>query len=597
VSRRRKREKQKRHRHARPSRTRTAAAAGLSLGTALAAPAAAEAADYTVDNDTDITVGIPCTPAPNDCSLRDAIGVADADPAADRILFQSGLSGTIALTGQIPFFYPLEILGPGAGTLAVDGNGNDRIFDIGAFAIIPVPDVLISGLTLTGGNASDDGGAIRSAGVDLTVADSVISGNDVSGIGQDPARGGGIAAEGGSLTVLRSDVSSNDAQGYFAGGAGIYADETNSLTITDSSISGNDAFGYAALGGGVGGYYAGPVTFTRSTVDGNEATGFGFGAAGGIGTNGSTPLAIDHSTVSGNESTLFGGGVYSFQESLFVESSTISGNNTGIDGGGINSDDGIVQLVNSTISGNEAGFPSSAGGGAFLCNCSSASIYNSILADNTADDGADLYLSGGPPPDSAFALVEAPIGGGALNETIAGSNLLGVDPQLADLSDNGGPTETQALPKSSPAVDKGFNFGATDDQRGAARPFDLPDVLNSTAASANGTDIGAFELGATPAAASPAARDLTCADKASAIISSGKVKGTPGPDVIFGSKKRDVIRGGGGNDLICGRAGNDRLLGGAGDDRIFGGPGNDVLIGGPGNDGLRGGKGKDVRKQ
>lgn len=82
--------------------------------------------------------------------------------------------------------------------------------------------------------------------------------------------------------------------------------------------------------------------------------------------------------------------------------------------------------------------------------------------------------------------------------------------------------------------------------------------------------------------------------------------GTPGPNVLRGTRRRDVIAGLGGNDVIrglgrrdflCGGKGRDRLIGGRGGDRLFGGKGRDFLKGGRGKDRLRGGPGKDIRIQ
>jgi hypothetical protein len=69
--------------------------------------------------------------------------------------------------------------------------------------------------------------------------------------------------------------------------------------------------------------------------------------------------------------------------------------------------------------------------------------------------------------------------------------------------------------------------------------------------------------------------------------------GTPGPDVLRGTRRRDVICGLGGRDVIAGRGGGDVLRGGAGGDRLDGGAGNDRLSGGPGGDHLLGGAGND----
>jgi hypothetical protein len=62
------------------------------------------------------------------------------------------------------------------------------------------------------------------------------------------------------------------------------------------------------------------------------------------------------------------------------------------------------------------------------------------------------------------------------------TDLLGVDPLLGPLQDNGGPTWTHALLQGSPAIDAGDPVGApSEDQRGVPRP------------QGRSVDIGAFE--------------------------------------------------------------------------------------------------------
>ncbi len=81
---------------------------------------------------------------------------------------------------------------------------------------------------------------------------------------------------------------------------------------------------------------------------------------------------------------------------------------------------------------------------------------------------------------------------------------------------------------------------------------------------------------------------------ATIVVSEGeRTRGTPGNDVIVGTRAADDIRGGGGDDVICGLEGDDDIRGGGGDDLIAGGPGDDRLIGGRGRDELRGGRGRD----
>ncbi len=80
----------------------------------------------------------------------------------------------------------------------------------------------------------------------------------------------------------------------------------------------------------------------------------------------------------------------------------------------------------------------------------------------------------------------------------------------------------------------------------------------------------------------------TCYGEAATVV------GTPGDDVLHGTKNADVIAGLGGNDeihakksgiqpdFVCGDDGDDLLYGGGGQDLFDGGDGNDSMIGGEG---------------
>jgi hypothetical protein len=70
------------------------------------------------------------------------------------------------------------------------------------------------------------------------------------------------------------------------------------------------------------------------------------------------------------------------------------------------------------------------------------------------------------------------------NFTDNDDNLFGQDPLLAPLANNGGPTQTHALKKGSPALNQGSNItGEPFDQRG-------PSFKRKVGAA---VDIGAFE--------------------------------------------------------------------------------------------------------
>ncbi len=473
--------------------------AALTLGAAaLAAVPAAQAATFTVTNTNDAGAG----------SLRQAIIDANGAAGAD-IVDAAGVTGTITLTtGQLAVTDSVDIQGPGAASLTVNGGGTGRVFYL--YSGAGLIDVTISDLTIAGGGAVTFGAGIIDFGENLTVDGVVISGNvanagggaiaatDLSGdgmsltvrdstiSGNDSGRdGGGIYfyATGGPLVIENSVISGNDA---VDDGGGIYLyDITDDLTITNSTISGNTAS--TGLGGGVYFYQTdgGTQTIDHSTFDNNTATA---GVGGGImGVFTDTPLTIDHSTFSNNDATAGGGMFFAFAfgAPIVVTDSTISGNQaTANDGGGIFLyglyAGGTFAIESSTIAGNTA---AATGGGAFTL-AGPVPIENSIVGDNTGASDGDLGTALAGNFDLSFTLVEAP---GTANITDSGGNILNQDPQLGPLANNGGLTLTHKPAATSPAVNAGnpaFAPPPATDQR------DLPRVVNTV------IDMGSVELGA-----------------------------------------------------------------------------------------------------
>ncbi len=72
------------------------------------------------------------------------------------------------------------------------------------------------------------------------------------------------------------------------------------------------------------------------------------------------------------------------------------------------------------------------------------------------------------------------------------------------------------------------------------------------------------------------------------------LKGTEGPDRIYGLLEDDVLNGGPGRDELFGGYGRDIIYGDQGDDELYGENEADTLYGGEGNDRLTGGEGKDL---
>ncbi|WP_339748826.1 choice-of-anchor Q domain-containing protein, partial [uncultured Rubinisphaera sp.] len=433
-------------------------------------------------------------------SLREAIEAANAQEVGsniggvtDLITFNSALAGgTITLAGnEILIEDSIDIMGLGADKIAISGNDQSRIFNIGNQAA-----ATISGLTLTGGDELI-GGAIYSNG-NLTVSNSIITGNSAD------VAGGGIYSDGNTL-ITNSTISGNSTLKY---GGGIYS--RGSLTISNSTVSGNTA-GYDS--GGI--RSEGVLNIINATISGNDA----FYDGGGIKTSGTT--TITDSKISGNLVFYDGGGVYS-DGVLTITNSTISNNSAGSDGGGI-SIIGDSEVVNTTISGNKAG---NNGGGVFNLD-DTTTIVNSTITGNRANSngggtgiggGIWTYSYGGTFTTLLNSIVAGNyIGTGDTSNDIANynlevgstnniigdatsagglinginNNIVGVsvlDVLDTTLSDNGGPTLTHAIISGSDALNNGSNqiaseFSLTTDQRGTG----FERIFGGT------VDVGAFE--------------------------------------------------------------------------------------------------------
>src|SRR5262249_48011754 len=148
-------------------------------------------------------------------------------------------------------------------------------------------------------------------------------------------------------------------------------------------------------------------------------------------------------------------------------------------GGGLWSQ-GSLTVYNCTITGNQAEYGGGIGGNTTLAN--------TILAGNSAAN-----LANGPDGSGTFVSQRYSLVQNTNGLAFQGAALIGIDPLLGPLTNNGGPTRTCALRAGSPAIDQGKNFGPATDQRGAPRPFDFASIAN--AGGGDGSDIGAFELG------------------------------------------------------------------------------------------------------
>jgi hypothetical protein len=360
------------------------AAAVAALLLAPAGATAQEPPPRTIDVNSSSDAGTGgCTAS--ECTLREAVNAARP---IDTVRVPAGL---YVLTQGDLFLGADDIIGAGARSTVIDGNGQRRVFTVNVQA--NETDSSVTGVTVRNGNGTS---------------------TSTSG---DSGSGGGINVQSGNLALNYSQVVGNTATNQ---GGGIALAGGSNLTMIGTTVAGNTVMGRTVQGGGIGasGENAG-IGLLNSTVSGNRAisTIGSPGAGGGIFAANVPRLVLINATITGNEAAAGGGIVVSSPANM-----QISGMN------------------NTLVVGNA--------GGACGAPLANMTTHHNLVQDSTCALGSATDVQG----------VNAPV---------------------LDLTNNGGPTDTRALPAGSPAINAGGTCQSTD-QRGIARP---PAAC----------DIGAFE--------------------------------------------------------------------------------------------------------
>lgn len=369
-------------------------------------------------------------------------------------------------------------------------SGNTSFCYGGGIQLSVVP-LALNNTTITGNTSKFLGGGLICEG------DSRVEGSNIT-ISDNVAEGGGGAYFSaptvfrGARIIIAGNRAMNSSGGLHLSGETILSE----VTISDNTAEGTS--------GGFSNY--GSAIIRNATIEGNTSG----GDAGGIANAGS--LILERVSVSRNTAGENGGGIHNFgdidiRESLLYSNhaasngaaissttgeatmlnSTLSANRTETGNGGAIYADGnsTFDLIHTTIADNHASF----GGGVYVSD-SVVSIGNSILAGNAAGNlGPDLY---GEITSLDFNLIQDP-SFGSLSGPV-GSTIVGVDPLLGPLTDNGGPTMTHNPQVGSPAIDSGNNNltianGLIRDQREFTRVADIRSIANV----GGGVDIGAVE--------------------------------------------------------------------------------------------------------
>jgi len=434
-------------RHSKPilhTGTFIALLASLLAGALIVTPA--HAAGIVVNTDTDKT-GLFLFDGL--CGLREAVANANGDngsygdcaagSGADTITFAANY--TITLTDQLSITSAITLDGNGAGNTIIQASTCNPV-------------------TLPGGCIPATYRVLEVTGAGtLTLDGLTVQHGRCPGSGASSCSAGGGIYNAGTLTVGNVTFSGNSAYDY---GGGMF-NYSGSPTLSNVTFSGNSAYG---SGGGMSNYSGSP-TLSNVTFSGNSAY---FGGGGMSNYSGSPTLS--NVTFSGNYATSTGGGMGTFSGSPTLTNVTFSGNSAYYGGGMYNYGFSSPTLTNVTFRGNSA---NSSGGGMY--NISNPTLTNTLIANSTGGGDCTGFLN----PASSNNLIEDSLNACGLSNGVNG-NIIGQDPNLGPLADNGGFTPTHALLAGSPAIDAGTNTGCpATDQRGMTRP------------QGSLCDIGAFE--------------------------------------------------------------------------------------------------------
>jgi hypothetical protein len=297
-----------------------------------------------------------------------------------------------------------------------------------------------------------------------------------------------------SLSSVSVSNGNQTGPGQIVAGAGIFVDNEATLILDRAAITNNTAdasttgsLSGSALGGGIDA--SGPqstLTITNSTFTGNIAR------------------ADATKTPGGNA---FGGAIYSNMGTLTLTNSTIEGNHASgsttaaakggiVQGGGVFAD-GSATLLNDTLAGGSvvaAGSPAGQAEGGNIFEAGGAEVLESlrdtIISGGVASAGTNC---GGPLISFGHNIESA----NTCHMTAPGDRP-NTDAMIGPLANNGGPTDTEAIPMTSPAFDAGDPMECPlTDQRGFPRPQGAS------------CDIGAFEFLAAALAVTGAATAVT----------------------------------------------------------------------------------------
>lgn len=317
------------------------------------------------------------------------ITILDGGASGSVINIPSGVTSSARIDGFTICNGKLSSYGYGAG-----------INCVGASPII-VNNIISSNNTASGG------GGISCD----TNSSPIIWGNNITG--NIASYGNGIRCNNSSPIIYNNIIYANNHSGSIGGGIYCY---NSSPLISYNTIASNEVYSpssYSTYGGGI--YCNGGSPQVHDNIISDNVAYKG----GGIYSSNSSPVIL-RNTITKNSASSYGGGIYCNDGQTQVSWNTIS-YNTSPKGAGIYIDSAPCSIINCKIFNNTAtttnGFYPGGGGGIY-CSYSSPSIINSVLMENTGNEGGAIYLVSSSPNIMNCTItqnVDAPISGFLIN--------------------------------------------------------------------------------------------------------------------------------------------------------------------------------------
>lgn len=380
-------------------------------------------------------------PSPNgclagDCSLREAVIAANANPGADTIVFNAGINPTLSIpsgggaenaaaTGDLDIEDSVTITGNNQTVISTSYTaacGDCKVFGVAqngtsgltvSFSGVTIQNGFNNGAAFAGSFFDTAGGVdffLSGSGNTYSMTNCVITNNKTTG--SFLSHGGGVNVDSfntasvggpsaGTATFTGCTFSSNAAD-VEGGGLNLFAD-IHDVNVSNCAVSNNQTTGVGggSSGGGIniGHSFGGTVTVSGGSVSNNTAAGTG----GGINITFNPNVSISNVTVSGNTSTNGGGG-------------SAHGGGVAIVTTGVAGFTPAISLSNVIISTNHADSGAVAqGGGVYFNSFYGATLSNCTVSSNTSKSGAGI-LNGG---SAATPQATLTVNGGSITSNAA----------------------------------------------------------------------------------------------------------------------------------------------------------------------------------